>query len=74
VTANRPPFTEFLTSETAFLVDPESPMEIAQAAIAALQPKIKEEMGNRGQALCAEYSWENSATMHVEHYVQFLQG
>jgi glycosyltransferase-like protein len=74
VTANQPPFTEFLTAETAFLVDPESPMEIAQAAIAALQPKIKEEIGNRGQAICAEYSWENSAIMHVEHYVQFLQG
>jgi glycosyltransferase-like protein len=69
VTANRPPFTEFLTSEQAFLVDPESAEEIADAAILAIQ-NIAQPLIDRSQLLCTQYSWENSAKMHVKYYAQ----
>jgi glycosyltransferase-like protein len=69
VTANRPPFTEFLTPEQAFLVNPESAEEIANAAILAIQD-IAESMIDRSQSLCTQYSWGNSAKMHVKYYAQ----
>jgi glycosyltransferase-like protein len=69
VTANRPPFTEFLTSEQAFLVDPESAEEIADAAILAIQD-IAQPLIDRSQSLCTQYSWENSAKMHIKYYAQ----
>jgi glycosyltransferase involved in cell wall biosynthesis len=69
VTANRPPFTEFLTCEQAFLVNPESAEEIADAAILAIQ-NIAQPLIDRSQSLCTQYSWENSAKMHVKYYTQ----
>jgi glycosyltransferase involved in cell wall biosynthesis len=69
VTANRPPFTEFLTCEQAFLVNPESAEEIADAAILAIQD-IAQPLIDRSQSLCLQYNWENSAKMHVKYYTQ----
>jgi glycosyltransferase-like protein len=69
VTANRPPFTEFLTPEQAFLVNPESAEEIADAAILAIQD-IAQPLIDRSQSLCTQYSWENSAKMHIKYYAQ----
>jgi glycosyltransferase-like protein len=68
VTANCSPFTEFLTTAQAHLVDPESPTEIALAAIAVVRPEIREALVKQSQLLCSQYSWESSAKMHTNYY------
>jgi glycosyltransferase-like protein len=74
VTSNRPPFTEFLSSGQAYLVDPESSTEIAAAAIAVVQPEISKTLVDRSQSLCTQYSWEQTARMHTKHYLQMSKG
>lgn len=68
VTANRPPFTEFLTSEQAFLVDVEDPRAIAIAMQQSLDRSISQPLLQNSRSILADYTWENSAQMHLQLY------
>lgn len=72
IASDQPPFTEFLTSQQALLVDPESVAAIATAMRQILDPDIAASLRHHAQPLCEQFSWEKSATMHVDHYRQLL--
>jgi glycosyltransferase-like protein len=74
MTSNQPPFTEFLHSKQALLVDPEAPAAIAAAMRLIVQPDIKAafQHSQHNQFLCEQFSWRTSATMHLNHYYQLL--
>lgn len=73
ITSNCPPFTEFLTHQQAFLVNPLSPEDIATAMIAISKPDLARQLIECSQLICAQYSWGNSAKMHVNYYTQILE-
>lgn len=73
ITSNQPPFTEFLTSEQALLVNPDDVDAIAQAMMASLLPQVSEALHQKSQTVLAQYSWEVSARLHEQHYHQLLQ-
>ncbi|HEY9827751.1 MAG TPA: MSMEG_0565 family glycosyltransferase [Stenomitos sp.] len=73
LTSNQPPFTEFLTDNQALMVDPHSPTAIAQAMLAISQPERARMLVRNSQPICEQYTWERSATMHVEHYYKLLE-
>jgi glycosyltransferase involved in cell wall biosynthesis len=70
VTADRAPFTEFLTSEQAFLVDVEDPSAIAVAMQQSSDRAISAPLIERSQSILADYTWEKSAQMHLDLYSQ----
>lgn len=75
VTSNQPPFTEFLTSDQALLVDPQNPDAIAQAMLNSVQPAIAQSLIQHSQPICQRYTWQHSAQLHVEQYEKLmLQG
>ncbi len=71
VTSDQPPFTEFLDSEQALLVNPKDPSSIAQGMIEALKPTAQRRIQN-SQTVLSTYTWKQSAKMHLNHYRQFL--
>jgi glycosyltransferase-like protein len=73
ITANQPPFTEFLTTEQALLVDPESVAAIASAMVAAVDPAIAQSLVRHSQPVVARYSWRRSARAHIEQYQTLLK-
>lgn len=73
ITANQPPFTEFLTENQALLVDPTSPEAIAQAMRSILTPDLAHALVQSSQAILPHYSWEASARMHLIHYHELLK-
>jgi glycosyltransferase-like protein len=70
VTANQPPFTEFLSPGQAILIDPHSSAAIAQAMKTVIQSAISKSLVQQSQAVCDHYTWEASAKQHVAHYNQ----
>ncbi|RZM79894.1 MSMEG_0565 family glycosyltransferase [Leptolyngbya iicbica] len=68
VTANETPFTEFLTSEQAILVNPGSVEQIAQGMLAASEPKRSHALVEQSRGILARYTWEKSAQMHLQAY------
>lgn len=72
ITSNQPPFTEFLSSNNALLINPHSVPAIAQAMQTIIQPGIAQRLIQQGQKISAYYTWEKSATMHLTHYQRFL--
>jgi glycosyltransferase-like protein len=72
ITANQPPFTEFLTAQQALLVDP-TPTAIAQAMRAILAPELAAPLVQNSQAILPHYSWHTSARMHLVHYHELLE-
>ena len=67
LTANRAPFTEFLSAEDACLVEPENVEAIAAGMLSITQP------GSRPispKAITQRYSWQTSAQMHLDLYRQ----
>jgi glycosyltransferase-like protein len=72
ITANIPPFSEFLTSESALLVDPEEPAAIAQAMSTVLNPNVATSLRQHSQLICDRYSWQRSAHLHQQHYETLL--
>jgi glycosyltransferase-like protein len=70
VTADRPPFTEFLTPKQAFLVDVEDPTAIARAMQQSLNRALSAPLIQRSQAILTDYTWEQSAQMHLKLYEQ----
>lgn len=68
ITSQQPPFTEFLSEEQALLVDPQNPEAIAKAMLASLKPAIARPLIQASQSVCQQYTWENSARVHLAHY------
>jgi glycosyltransferase-like protein len=68
LTANQPPFTEFLTPDQAMLVDPHSPESIAAGMLTIAQSNIAQMLVQQSQPICDRYSWTASAQMHLTHY------
>ncbi|WP_206814201.1 MSMEG_0565 family glycosyltransferase [Chroococcus sp. FPU101] len=73
ITSNHAPFTEFLFLQEALLVDPTSSDAIFQAMQSILNPTLAKSLITHSQAVLAQYTWETSAKMHINHYQQLLQ-
>lgn len=73
ITSNIPPFTEFLTDESAFLVDPNSSQDISNAMLNILDKDLKEKLTNNSKNILASYSWQKSAKLHLKHYLKSIQ-
>lgn len=71
IVSDQPPFTEFLTSEQALFVDPASSDAIANAMLTIANPTVAQRLVEHSQLLCQQYTWENSAQLHLNHYYQF---
>lgn len=72
VTANQPPFTEFLDAHRAILVDPHCPEAIAAGMATSLRPEVRKPLVEAGYACCQEYSWQASAEQHARLYQHLL--
>ena len=68
VTSAIPPFTEFLTPDTALLVDPRDPAAIAAAMLLVLDPTVADDLAVRGPALARRFTWQACADAHVRAY------
>lgn len=68
ITADQSPFTEFLSENEAYLVDPNMPEAIAQAMCDILQPDRAYHFVEQSRSLLQRYTWETSAKMHLTHY------
>jgi glycosyltransferase-like protein len=73
ITANQTPFTEFLTSQQALLVNPGDVNAIAEAMLEGVQPSVAQSLVAHSQSVCETYTWEASARLHLSHYRQLLQ-
>lgn len=74
VSSAQPPFTEFLTDgESALLVDPRSPGDLARAMEAAVQGEVGGRIRAGALAAADRYTWERSARAAVAIYGQFLE-
>lgn len=72
VISNQSPFTEFLNAKQAIWVNPHSVDAIAKAMCAVTEPGISDALIQQTQTLCEQFSWENSAKMHLDHYYTLL--
>ena len=72
ITSNQPPFSEFLASTQALLIDPNSPEAIAQAMRSIIQPNLSHSLVQQSQSVLSLYTWETSAKMHLYHYQQLI--
>jgi glycosyltransferase-like protein len=68
ITANIPPFTEFLNDKSAFLVDPNSSNAIAQAMLDILDKNTTQKLINHNASIPSQYSWQKSANLHLNLY------
>jgi len=73
ITSRQPPFTEFLSEQQALLIDPQDIGAIAQAMIQVMQVDLAKSLIAKSQVLCASYTWESSAKMHIRAYSQLLK-
>lgn len=74
LTSNQPPFTEFLSEQTAMLVEPGEVDAIASAMLTLLNPDISQPLIHNSQAIISQYSWQRSAAMHLELYTSLVLG
>jgi glycosyltransferase-like protein len=68
ITADQPPFTEFLAPDQALLVDVESVEAIAAAMVTALNPAVGRSLVANSQAILPRYTWQHSAQLHLQQY------
>ncbi|TVQ11840.1 MAG: MSMEG_0565 family glycosyltransferase [Leptolyngbya sp. DLM2.Bin27] len=68
ITADQPPFTEFLNADHALLVNPESVDAIAAAMVAGLDAGATSRLVRHSQAVLPNYTWQKSASLHLDHY------
>ena len=73
IVSNIPPFTEFLSSESALLVDHLSIKAIAAAMQSICQKDLASSITKVSQSILENYSWGKSAKIHLSQYYQFLQ-
>jgi glycosyltransferase-like protein len=62
------PFTEFLSQQSALLVDPRSPDAIAAAMLRSLEPHVARPLRERGPHVARTFTWRASAQRHVDYY------
>ena len=72
IVSNIPPFTEFLSSESALLVDHLSIKAIAEAMHSICQNDLASSIIKTSQSILKNYSWEKSAKIHLSQYYQLL--
>ena len=72
ITADEPPFTEFLSDQDALLINPHCVDAIALAMKAVIQPEIAQRLTHQGLEVSHRYTWERSANLHLTHYQQLL--
>ncbi len=72
MTANTLPFTEFLTTSQALLVNPHNIEAIAQAMRSLNDPNLANSLIQSSQSILSNYSWERSAKMHLTAYQKLL--
>ncbi|MEO1069299.1 MAG: MSMEG_0565 family glycosyltransferase [Cyanobacteria bacterium J06638_6] len=72
ITADYPPFTEFLNADQALLVNPDSADAIAQAMAESLKPAIAHQLVHQSQPILPQYTWPHSAALHIQHYRHLL--
>ncbi|MEL6814855.1 MAG: MSMEG_0565 family glycosyltransferase [Cyanobacteria bacterium J06598_3] len=72
LTANRAPFTEFLSTGAAKLVDPENIDAIAQAMMAMVKPNVAQALIQQSAESIEHYQWKTSAQMHLDLYRQLV--
>ena len=73
ITSDQPPFTEFLSHQQALLVDPLQPEALTQAMLKIIQPAIAQPLIQASQSVCQQYTWENSAKIHLKYYQNLLE-
>ncbi len=73
ITANIAPFTEFLSTEQALLIDPHSSNAIAQAMLDILNKNLAEKLIKNSISIPSQYSWSKSAQMHLNLYQQITK-
>lgn len=71
LTANQPPFTEFLSAADACLVDPEDVDAIAAGMLKISQPNSPNSQV-RSQDIAQRFNWQTSAQMHLNLYRQLV--
>ncbi|MEM7066069.1 MAG: MSMEG_0565 family glycosyltransferase [Cyanobacteria bacterium P01_B01_bin.77] len=74
LTSNQPPFTEFLSAQTAILVEPEDVGAISTAMLNLLNPDISQPLIQNSRLIISQYSWQQSAAMHLELYTRLASG
>ena len=62
------PFTEFLSPDSALLVDPRAPDAIAAAMLRSLEPHVARPLRERGPEVARVYTWRACAERHVDYY------
>ena len=72
ITSNIAPFTEFLTPDSALLVNPNSYDEIAKAMKAILNEKIAQKLIQNSSSIPKQYSWGKSAKLHLKQYLKMI--
>ena len=72
VTSNIPPFTEFLDHNSALLINPNSSQKIAEAMLNILNKDLSKKLIQNATSIPSQYSWQKSAKLHLEHYLQLL--
>lgn len=72
ITSNMLPFTEFLTSTQALLVDPNAVEAIAQAMRSLNNPDLANSLIQASRCILADYLWERSAKIHLHEYQKLL--
>ena len=73
ITSNQTPFTEFLSPDQAWLVDPQQVSAIATAMLDVHHdPDLAQIRVRNSQAILEQYTWQRSAEQHLLHY-QSLQ-
>lgn len=72
ITSNIPPFTEFLSHESALLVDPNCSKAIANSMLDILNKNLTQKLINHGKNILSQYSWQKSAQIHLDIYKRLL--
>ena len=72
ITSNIPPFTEFMTNNSALLIDPNSSRAIANAMLDVLKTEQSQKLISNSVDIPSQYSWTKSAQMHLDLYHKLL--
>jgi len=72
LTSNQAPFTEFLSPESAQMVDAEDVDAIAGAMRDMVKPEIAQKLVTHSAPIAQRYRWETSAQMHLDLYRQLV--